>query len=210
MTGWASTPPPRWTCTACTTTGRKATTATTNPDIALHEAGKYAALALGCNPTVTELMWLDADLIETDAELGGYLRTVIRGAFLSAGRARDAYFGYATQQFHRLQQRGDGTSPPTPAVAKHARHLLRLLIQGLALYRTGILPIRLTDEQVDAIRRFGDAIAGGDVEAAKATLASHEIAFDAAHTPLPDRPDEERVERWLRAVRHVHYTWPGQ
>lgn len=190
--------------------GKAASTVTTNPDVTLHEAGKYATLALACNPTVSELMWLDADLIETNTELGGYL-TTIREAFLSAGRVRDAYFGYATQQFHRLQQRGDGTfsSDTQHRTAKHARHLLRLLIQGFALYRTGILPIRLTEGTVATVRAFGERVAGGDVEEAKKALACYETLFDDVRTPLPDRPDEERIERWLRAVRHAHYTWPG-
>lgn len=191
--------------------GKAASTVTTNPDVALHEAGKYAALAMGCNPTVTELMWLDADLIETNTELGGYL-TTIRSAFLSAQRVRDAYLGYATQQFHRLENRDDGTfsSDTQHRTAKHARHLMRLLTQGLALYRTGTLPIRLSEGAVATVRHFGEQVAAGHPDLAKSMLGRYEVALDTARSPLPDRPDEDRVERWLRSVRHLHYTWPGQ
>ncbi len=37
-----------------------------NPDRTLHEVRKYARLALGGNPTVSELMWLDALRRESD------------------------------------------------------------------------------------------------------------------------------------------------
>ena len=40
------------------------------PDATFHEAGKFAALALKVNPTITELMWLPDDLYETRTGLG--------------------------------------------------------------------------------------------------------------------------------------------
>lgn len=39
-------------------TGRAATLTSHDPDWAAHEAGKYANLCLGGNPTALELMWL--------------------------------------------------------------------------------------------------------------------------------------------------------
>src|SRR5208282_2393907 len=78
------------------------------PDATFHEAGKFAALALKVNPTITELMWLPDDLYETRTPLGDALFG-IRGAFLSRTAARNAYLGYSTQQFKRLENRGDGS-----------------------------------------------------------------------------------------------------
>jgi predicted nucleotidyltransferase len=184
---------------------KAATKVTSKPDTTMHEARKYASLALQCNPTITELMWLDADLIEVNTDLGGYL-TTIRDAFLSAKRVRDAYFGYATSQFHRLLSTGQFQSKMRARAAKHGRHLMRLLDQGYALYSTGQLPIRVANPQryVD----FGEAVAG-DPEVARPLLAQVEAKFDAARSPLPDRPDEARVERWLHAVRKAHWTGDG-
>lgn len=183
----------------------KDTYTTKDPDSTLHEAGKYAHLALGCNPTAIELMWLPEYEVRTD--LGDDL-IAIRGAFLSAKRVRDAYFGYATSQFGRLERRGDGTfsSDTQHRTAKHARHLLRLLFQGYHLYRYGTLMIRLEDSAVMAIREFGDRVAGGDTARAHQILANYEAAFDRYTSPLPDRPDEATVERWLLEVRRAHYT----
>ena len=122
--------------------GKAATIARTNPDETFHEAGKLAALCLSGNPTVTELLWLDT--YEARTELGQYL-VDIRLAFLTARRTRDAYFGYATSQLHRLLNTGQFQSKMRQRVEKHARHLLRLLDQGFELYSTGHLTIRVAD-----------------------------------------------------------------
>ncbi|MFY1625236.1 DNA polymerase beta superfamily protein [Micromonospora sp. WMMD723] len=173
---------------------------TTDPDVTLHEAGKYARLALSGNPTATELIWLPDDCYETRTELGDRL-IAVRSAFLSAPRVRDAYLGYASQQFRKLTTR-DATVGGRRRCAKHARHLARLLHQGRTLYATGVLEIRLADPQW--FRAFGERVAGGALTEAEALVAEAERDFDRLRTPLPDRPDEATVERWLRAVRAAH------
>ncbi len=166
-----------------------------DPDFTLHEARKYCLLALAGNPTVSELMWLDSYDVQTEhgAEL-----VAIRSAFLSAEKVREAYFGYATSQLKRLVDTGRFQSKMRKREAKHGRHLLRLLDQGLALYSTGVLPIRVEDPQ--RYFDFGERCAGNP-DAAKPALAAAEAAFDATRSPLPDRPDEATVERWLQSVR---------
>lgn len=176
------------------------------PDATFHEARKYTSLALGGNPTVSELMWLDSHEITTPlgVELIG-----IRSAFLSAKRTRDAYLGYATQQFRKLEARGDGSfSPDTrKRTAKHARHLLRLCAQGLELYATGQLRIRLDDPQ--RYLDFGERVAGGDITHARSMMGGYEAAFDEKPSVLPDEPDRAAVEDWLLRVRAAYYEPPA-
>ncbi|MGC5029067.1 nucleotidyltransferase domain-containing protein [Micromonospora sp. DT229] len=181
----------------------KESVVTTDPDLTLHEARKWCRLALSGNPTASELVWLPDDCYETRTEFGELL-IGIRSAFLSAPRVREAYLGYAAQQFRKLESRGDGTfsSDTRRRTAKHARHLARLVHQGRLLYATGVLEIRLADP--GWFRDFGDRVAGGALEEARALLAEAESDFDRIRTPLPDRPDEETVERWLLDVRAAH------
>ncbi|MEV1247942.1 DNA polymerase beta superfamily protein [Nonomuraea sp. NPDC050022] len=181
----------------------------TNPDRTLHEVGKWCSLALGGNPTVMELVWLPDDLYETRTPLGDQL-IAIRTAFLSGPRVRDAYLGYATQQFQRLDRRGDGSfsADTRKRTSKHARHLARLLHQGRELYETGHLPIRLPDPE--AIRAFGERVAEGNTQEAHDLLAATEKAFDTAPTPLPAQPDAATVEAWLREVRIAHWNPPAE
>jgi hypothetical protein len=177
---------------------KAATRVSHDPDMTVHEARKFAMLCLGGNPTVTELLWLAEYEVRT--ELGDAV-VGIRSAFLCAKRTRDAYFGYATAQFHRLLTTGRFQSKMRKRQSKHGRHLLRLLDQGYALYTTGVLPIRVDDPR--RYIEFGERVAE-DPEAARPALADAEARFDAARSVLPDRPDEDTVERWLRRVRRAH------
>jgi uncharacterized protein len=179
----------------------------TAPDRTLHEAAKWCRLALGGNPTAMELVWLPDDLYEVRTGLGDEL-VGIRTCFLSARRIRDAYLGYATQQFRRLEARGDGSlsADTRKRTAKHARHLKRLCRQGLELYTTGRLTIRVDDPE--EYHAFGERVAA-DPASALPLLRQYEDAFDAGPAALPDQPDEAPVEAWLRRVRAHFYTESG-
>ena len=178
----------------------------TKPDATFHEAGKFAALALKVNPTITELMWLPDDLYEVRSPFGDDL-IGIRGAFLSRTAVRNAYLGYATQQFKRLENRGDGSfsADTRKRTAKHARHLYRLHAQGIMLWQTGHLTDRLPHGDAVLCRAFGDKVAAGDLEAGRRVIAWAEHIFDTSQTPLPERPDEATVETWLQEVRRAYY-----
>jgi predicted nucleotidyltransferase len=156
------------------------------PDATYHEAGKFAALALKVNPTITELLWLPDELYEVRTKLGDGLRSM-RHCFLSRKAVRNAYLGYATQQFRRLENRGDGSfsADTRKRTAKHARHLLRLLAQGTTLH-------------------FGEQVAAGNIDLARERLARAEIQFDVP-SALAEEPAEEAVEAWLQAVRRAYY-----
>lgn len=171
---------------------------TKEPDVTLHEAGKAVRLFLSGNPTAMELLWLPDDLYEVRTPLGDEA-IALRSAFLSAKRTRDAYFGYATQQFRKLQQRDAGSSASPPGrIAKHARHLMRLVDQGYELYTTGSVRIRLSDPE--RYREFGERVQASP-EAAGSFMAEAEERFGSARTVLPVEPDYAAAEAWLLKVR---------
>ena len=176
------------------------------PDATYHEAGKFAALALKVNPTITELMWLPDKLYETRAALGSAL-IAIRSSFLSRKAVRNAYLGYATQQFKRLENRGDGSfsADTRKRTAKHARHLYRLHAQGIMLWQTGHLTVRLPHGDAVLCRAFGEKVAAGDLDAGRKVIAWAEEVFDTSRSPLPEQPGVAAVEDWLQEVRRAHY-----
>lgn len=186
--------------------GPKESHVTTGPDRTLHEAAKWCRLALGGNPTVLELVWLPEELYEVRTPLGEEL-IGIRASFLSARRVRDAYLGYAGGQFRRLANRGDGSfsADTRKRTAKHARHLRRLCRQGLELYATGRLTLRVEDPE--EYHAFGERVLA-DPSAALPLLRYYETAFDETRTVLPEQPDEAPVEAWLHRVREAFYA-PG-
>lgn len=176
----------------------------TAPDRTLHEAAKWCRLALGGNPTVMELVWLPDELYEVRTPLGDEL-IALRGTLLSARRVRDAYLGYATQQFRKLRNRSAGplSEATRNRTAKHARHLKRLCTQGYELYATGELAVRVEDPE--SYHRFGEQVAA-DPEAALPLLRGFEDAFAGTRGVLPEQPDERAADAWLRRVRRQFYT----
>jgi predicted nucleotidyltransferase len=187
-------------------TGKAATRASNDPDVTVHEAGKYVSLALACNPTILELLYLPDELYQVRHELGDEL-IALRGKLLHAHGVRNAYMGYATQQFTRLKNRGRFPNVPTSRIAKHARHLLRLVHAGTALYLTGELTVRVHEPQ-----RYHDfaALIVADPEKglalAESTLALTQAALDAKPSVLPERPNQKAAEQWLMRVRAHHYS----
>lgn len=169
------------------------------PDFTLHEAGKFARLCLSGNPTVLELLWLTE--YETITPLGKDL-IGIRDSFLSAKKVRDAYLGYATQQFDRLAKRDGKSFSADTKVSKHARHLFRLLHQGYHLYASGSLVIKL--DRPEAFIEFGNKVEAGDLDVARDLIAFYEECFNNVISVLPEEPDLPLVESWLQRVRTVH------
>lgn len=181
-------------------------------DITLHEAGKFALLALQCNPTVTELLWLPRHEVSSPE---GERLIEIREAFLSRKLVKDAYFGYATQQLKRMRNytadrpREEKIAKPhrPEKVAKHTRHLVRLLFQGMDLLKTGALTVHLNDETAEVVRWHGEWAAEHGTAMIEGLLESAPFVFDEP-SPLPERPDESKVEEWLQYIRAVYYEEP--
>lgn len=171
---------------------------TSAPDRTLHEAAKWCRLALSANPTASELVWLPDDCYLVRMPLGEEL-VAVRRSFLSERAVRNAYLGYASQQFRKLVAKGGRGGVPPARLAKHARHLLRLLEQGVHLHRSGELRVPVADPA--RLREDGEHLAVHP-EAAEARLAEAEAAF-ARPGALPPEPDERPVEAWLTRVRRA-------
>lgn len=172
----------------------------TQPDVTWHEAAKAVNLIMACNPTATEILWLES--YEVSTPLGEEL-IGLRGSLLSAKGVRNAYLGYATQQFNKLRAREvTGTAAPSRTQsAKHARHLIRLLEQGTHLHQTGELIIRLGDPE--HVRMMGERLADNPLWAEKTILNAVEV-FDGPGV-LPEAPDKDAAEAWLIRVRREFY-----
>lgn len=172
----------------------------TKPDVTLHEVGKWFSLALKGNPTVMEVVWLPKKCYDVITPYGIDLISM-RESFLHAKGVRNAYLGYAQQQFERLVYRGDGSfsADTRKRTAKHARHLKRLLAQGLELYTTGVLTIEV--ENPEEYHAFGAAVAAGDYFLADDLLRATEEQFNTRTTCLPEAPNYAQAEDYLIWLR---------
>ncbi|HEX8348189.1 MAG TPA: nucleotidyltransferase domain-containing protein [Actinoplanes sp.] len=172
-----------------------------DPDLCVYEAGKYAGMVLGCNPAAVELLWLpEYDVLHPlAAELVKH-----RAALLCAEHVRLAYIGAARSLLSSLVPNpGPLTRMARPEVRrKTARKMLYLLWQGLGLYCTGELPVRVDDP--DVFHDFGERCAGpGQWRHAEEMLHRYTSDFAAAKSPLPpgSKPARAFMHSWVAEVR---------
>ncbi|WP_216323883.1 nucleotidyltransferase domain-containing protein [Deinococcus aestuarii] len=163
------------------------------------EAGKFVLLALKANPNVLEV--LHSPLIQTVTPLAAELLDM-REAFLSR-LVYQTYNGYVMGQFKRLEadlrQHGE-------VRWKHAMHLLRLLLSGIAVLERGEVRVHVGEHRDTLL-----AVKRGDVpwtEVERWRLSLH-ADFDRAYarTTLPERPDYAQVEAWLLRARRAALDW---
>ncbi|GAB3934253.1 DNA polymerase beta superfamily protein [Micromonospora vulcania] len=157
------------------------------------EFERFCVLALQGNPTVLEVLW--SPLIETVTADGEGLLAA-RQAFLSQ-RLAQTYGSYARDQLDRVAARRDRTGETNH---KQAMHMIRLLIAGAHVLRTGeiLVDVRYLRDELLAVRRGELAWAA---LTAWATELLAELAAAAATSSLPEQPDRESVDRLLTAVR---------
>ena len=158
------------------------------------ELQKFMVLALKANPNVLECLY--SPIVEHATPLAQELLDM-REAFLSR-LAYQTYNGYVMSQFKKLT--GDIRNKGE-VKWKHVMHLIRLLLSGVTLLRDGFVPVRVPEEQkVKLVAIKSGEMAWEECEAWR--LALH-AEFDAAlaGSPLPERPDYERVNGFLVRAR---------
>lgn len=183
------------------------TKVTSDPDSTSHEVAKFMSLVMKGNPTVTEMLFLQD--YEIRQHIGGDWLIHNRSAFLSAKAVRDSYEGYAMQQLKRLLNRGDSFSSDTrKRKGKHARHCLRLMMQGTELLKTGSLTLMLTKEQQAVVWSASDLAESDKNEALRMLYTSYDWEFSKAYEQsgvLPEHPDREKARAILLEIRHAQY-----
>ncbi|HYE19862.1 MAG TPA: nucleotidyltransferase domain-containing protein [Tepidisphaeraceae bacterium] len=158
------------------------------------ELQKFLVLALKANPNVLECLY--SPLIEHATAIARELLDM-RASFLSK-IVYQTYNGYVLSQFKKLS----GDLRNKGAVKwKHVMHLIRLLLAGVTVLRTGEVPVRVDEPHRAKLL----AIRNGEMtweEVDRWRLVLHD-EFDAAFqaTALPDRPDYARVNDFLIRAR---------
>jgi predicted nucleotidyltransferase len=170
------------------------------PDLTLHEVGKFVNLALKSNPTILELLFLPGYEICSPE---GQRLVDMRQAFLSQVGIRAAYGGYARQQARRLVERqrtGRAGFDPDLAkrTAKHGRHCYRLILMGSRLLATGDMEMDVSADR-DAIFAAGE-LAERDPEGFQQFFETEAARFEVSSS-LPEHPDVDAVDAALVRIR---------
>lgn len=157
------------------------------------ELGHFLSLATKCNPTILEVFTAPAAHV---TPLGLSLRGLFESVWHPSG-VRDAFTGYAHNQQKKML-----ADHASDRWRKFACAYLRVLYQGTALLRTGILPVDMTGtevyEDLSMWRDPSTPVSHGQViDRCAAMRADLESAFAlCTHTP-----DLGRVNEWLLHVR---------
>jgi len=180
----------------------------TEPDLTLHEVGKYLSLALKGNPTILELLYLE------EYDVCGYRNPLVecRDQFLSKKLAK-TYGGYVMQQVKRLENRNaEGkagfSSDLGKRTAKHGRHCYRLLTQGQQLLTEKRITIKLDEHQRRACFDAGE-LAERSPERFREYIERKMELFDLAaeKSTLPDHPDYTATDWLLKSIRMDHWGY---
>lgn len=171
----------------------------TDPDWTYHELGKFLSLAIKCNPTILELLFLEGYTVNTKF---GRMLIDNRHLFLS-NTVFHSYGGYAISQARKLNARG-GTfgNGRNKRYSKHARHCFRLLYQGKELLETGNLTVRVTQQMREKLFEIGDLPVSSLVNLFESEFKN----FDKIKSVLPDKPDLDRINKLLLKIRRGNYV----
>jgi hypothetical protein len=159
------------------------------------ELQKFLTLALKANPNILEC--LNTPLIEFKNEIADELLS-IKNAFLSK-LVYQTYNGYVMSQFKKLEQdlRSVGEIR-----WKHAMHLIRLLLQGIDILKTGELMVKVEENRGKLLTIKRGELMWESVNDWRLMLHKEfENAF--AETKLPERPDYERANIFLIKARKL-------
>ncbi|MBX7169609.1 MAG: nucleotidyltransferase domain-containing protein [Pyrinomonadaceae bacterium] len=157
------------------------------------ELQKFLMLALKANPNVLEC--LNTPLIEFKNEIADEL-LAIKNVFLSK-LVYQTYNGYVMSQFKKLEQDLRSTGEIR---WKHAMHLIRLLLQGIEILKTGELNVKIVENRDKLLMIKRGELLWESINDWRLMLhKDFENAF--AKTKLPERPDYERVNQFLIEAR---------
>jgi predicted nucleotidyltransferase len=157
------------------------------------EIEKFVRLALQANPNILETLWSPA-VLHTD-ETGTELRA-LRGAFLSRHLYK-TYSGYVLSQFRLMKKGCDATGA---FKAKHAMHLIRLLHSGIHALTEGEIRVDVAEHR-DELMAIRAGKLGFDEVRARALELDRQFQEAFTRTALPEKPDTDRVNRFLIAAR---------
>jgi predicted nucleotidyltransferase len=157
------------------------------------ELERCCVLALAGNPTVLECLW--SPIAEEVTPVGEKL-LALRPAFLSR-RVAKTYGDYASDQLSKLQ----GVLARGGSIRwKQAMHMLRLLMAGIHVLRTGSVLVDVGSSRADLLAVKAGSVPWAEVVQRSAALRA-DLAEALAGTSLPEDPDRGRVEAFLVSAR---------
>ena len=171
-------------------------------DLTIYSLRKWTRLALKGNPTIMLLLFTPEDQLVYCDTLGAELRALTPS--IVSRRVQGPFLGYLQAQKQRLTGERGQKRIHRPELeemygfdTKYAMHMLRLGFQGVELLTTG----RLSLPMREPARSFLLDVRRGKVSEQDCLTRAGELERELADletaSPLPEAPEEARVEEWV-------------
>jgi hypothetical protein len=181
-------------------------------DLSMYALRKYIRLAAKGNPTAVLPLWCPQESIIHMTDWGRVLR-LHRDSFMSK-EAVERFLGYMYAQHEGMMGRGRrGSVPQRPELierhgwdVKYGSHALRLAYQGYEICTTGKLTLPLPEvarTHVLMVKR--GELPQREVSQAIVELTSMTKKTLREGTPLPDKPDWEKLGKFSIEVHLDHW-----
>ncbi|SHE41805.1 nucleotidyltransferase domain-containing protein [Streptoalloteichus hindustanus] len=178
-------------------------------DLVVYSLRKWMRLALEGNPTVILPLFVADSEVVRITRLGEELRA--RPELVLSREVAHRFLGYlSAQRLGLLGERGARVNRPE-LVERHgfdtkfAYHMVRVGLQGVELLETGRITLPVARPWRDRLLR----LRRGELDREFALEAAAELEARlrelATASPLPERPDRDRANRWL--VRAYQSVW---
>jgi len=169
-------------------------------DRVIYDIRKFFRLASTCNPNIVEVLYVEPEQIIKCNEIG---RIVLahRHIFLSRLAAK-TFTGYALHQMKKVDNK---VKNGEEFKWKHVMHLIRLLRMGSEIVQHGEVLVKRPDAEYLLEIRHGKKDLETLMDEANALLA--QIDEDVKSSPLPERPDMNKIQNLLVHIISAYVPW---
>lgn len=174
-------------------------------DLTIYSLRKYLRLALQGNPTVLTLLFVPPKLWVSGDSRGRQLQELAPS--IISRQAGKRYLGYLQAQRQRMLGEKGGLDVHRKELeekfgydTKYAMHMLRLGYQGIELLRTG----KITFPMPEYERKHILSVRKGESTRQEVLTECGQLEVELQdlldHSPLPEHPAIDKVERWMLSV----------
>lgn len=184
-----------------------------DPDETIYSLKKFVNLALGANPNILELLWIEKPFLLLEHHQANYLKH-FRRAFITK-KIFTSYVGYAKAQLHKIKAEGN-CSPEMNSRrsedikkngydTKAATHLMRLMFQARELALDERISFPMRDEELVVCKSIRNGEFPFEFVKNLFEKSLQELREIEKDSTLPEKPDFNLVNNIVITINKEWY-----